>query len=169
MLRSRSGYVHNERTDAALVCRFYGIGDRSMLRQEGWETGMKPQQQRILLVVALVGALVVTGLFAVRVLHSARHVRGGTAEQIRPWMPLRYIARSHDVPPHVLLDALGLTPESPGIRAPLGVIARKQNRPVSELIVTLEGAIKQFHAAPPNPPPPPEPTPFAYSGGLQVI
>ena len=125
---------------------------------------MKPQRQRILLVVALIGALVVTGLFTVRVMHSARYVRGGTAEQIRPWMPIRYIARSHDVPPHVLLDALGLPPESLGSRAPLGAIARQQNRPVSELIVTLEGAIKQFHAPPPGPPPPlpPEPTPVAH-------
>ncbi len=131
---------------------------------------MRRHRQRFILLGALVAALVVTGLFAVRTMHSARHFRGGTAEQIRPWMPIRYIARSHNVPLHVLVTALGLTQESEGSRAPLIAIARQQNRPVDELIATLETAIEQFHASPPGPPPPPPaPTPVAHNDGRQRV
>lgn len=132
---------------------------------------MIPKRQRYILLGALAAALVMTGLFGMRVIHSARHFRGDTAEEIRPWMPIRYIARSHDVPPHVLLESLGMTLDSPGSRAPLDEIARQQNRPVSELITTLDAAIKDFHAAPPghHPPPPPPPTPVARWGRAHTV
>ncbi len=128
-----------------------------------------PHRQRYMLLGALVAAVVITGMFGVRAFHSARHFRGGPVREIRPWMPIRMIARAYDVPPPVLLDALGLQPDSPDSRAPINTIARRQNRPVSEVITTLKQAIEKFHAAPhglpPLPPtPPPPPTPAADRG-----
>lgn len=120
---------------------------------------MVPKQQRYILLGALVAALAVTGLFTVRTLHMVRHMRGGPAEEIRPWMPIPYIAHSHHVPPHILVEALGLKMDSPDSRGPIEAIARRQNIPVSDVIVKLDAAIKQFHASPPGPPPPPTPRP----------
>lgn len=116
------------------------------MKKLGWH-------QWLLLAVFLV-ALVVTGLFAVRAVRRAAYWRSHRDEPIRPWMSVRYIARSYRVPPYVLYEAIQLQPE-PHDRRPLREIAREQNRSVEALISELHEAIKGFHAHAPPPAQPP--------------
>ena len=102
------------------------------MRKLGWH-------QWVLLLLFL-GALVVTGLFAVRAVRRAVYWHNHRDEQIRPWMSVNYVARSFRVPPHLLYQAIGQMPV-PHDRRPLREIAREQNRPVEELIQELQEAI----------------------------
>ena len=105
-----------------------------------------------LVVVAFLLVVAFTGLFAVRTVRRAAYWRHHQDEQIRPWMSLGYIAHSHRVPVPLLRQALGLPPKGNGPdRRPIREIAREQNRPVEEVIKTLEDAIA---TARPNEPPP---------------
>jgi hypothetical protein len=108
-----------------------------------------------LVVLAFLLVVSFTGLFAVRTVRRAIYWHYHQDEPIRPWMSLGYIARSYDVPPWVLSQALGL-PLKPDKR-PIREIARQQNRPVNEVIAILQDAI--VHARPPYPPPGPPPLP----------
>ncbi|MBD0371368.1 MAG: hypothetical protein ICV60_11070 [Pyrinomonadaceae bacterium] len=109
--------------------------------------------QWLLLAVFLL-AVIVTGLFAVRAVRRAVYWQTHRDEQIRPWMSVRYVARSYRVPPHVLYQAIKLEPV-PRDRRPLREIAREQNRPVEALVYELQQAIKDFRANPPPKLPPP--------------
>ena len=118
------------------------------MKKLGWH-------QWLLLALFLL-ALLVTGWFAARAVRRAIYLRNHQDEQIRPWMSVRYVARSYRVPPHVLYEAIKLQPV-PGDRRPLREIAREQNRPVEKLIIELQEAIKEFRARSPDverPPPP---------------
>jgi hypothetical protein len=106
------------------------------------------------LVAAFLLAAFGTGLFATRAIRRAVYWQTHRDEPIKPWMSVRYVARSYRVPPHVLYQAIGLEPQ-PRDRRPLREIAREQNRSVEDLISELQEAIK--HARPPYPPPPPPP------------
>jgi hypothetical protein len=106
------------------------------------------------LVLAFALAALGTGLFATRAVRRAIYWQTHRDEPIKPWMSVRYVARSYRVPPHVLYQAIGLQPQ-PRDRRPLKEIAREQNRSVEELIAELQEAIK--HARPPYPSPPPPP------------
>lgn len=109
-----------------------------------------------LVVLALVLVVSFTGLFAVRTVRRAIYWHYHQDEPIRPWMNLGYIARSHDVPPWVLSEALGLPPKTDRPdRRPIREIARAQNRSVGEVIAILQEAI--IRARPPYPPPGPPP------------
>ncbi|HEX8140449.1 MAG TPA: hypothetical protein VF544_22985 [Pyrinomonadaceae bacterium] len=108
------------------------------------------------LVLAFALAALGTGLFATRAVRRAIYWQTHRDEPIKPWMSVRYVARSYRVPPHVLYQAIGLEPQ-PRDRRPLREIAREQNRSVEELIAELQEAIK--HARPPYPPPSPPPPP----------
>jgi hypothetical protein len=115
------------------------------MRKLGWH-------QWVLLLLFL-GALLVTGLFGVRTVRRAIYWRNHRDEQIRPWMSVRYVARSYAVPPQMLYEAIGQEPV-PHDRRPLRELAREQNRPVEELISELQKAIVQARLSPPQPPPP---------------
>ena len=106
-------------------------------------------------------ALVVTGLFAVRAVRRAAYWRTHRDEPIRPWMSVRYVARSYRVPPHVLYEAIRLRPV-PHDRRPLREIAREQDRPVDALIKELQEAVKGFRE---HAPPPPSQTSTAPGAG----
>ena len=106
-----------------------------------------------LVVLAFLLVVSFTGLFAVRTVRRAIYWHYHHDEPIRPWMNLGYIARSYNVPPWVLSQALGLPPKPD--RRPIREIARAQNRSVNEVIAILEDAI--VHARPPYPPPGPLP------------
>lgn len=113
------------------------------MKKLGWH-------QWLLLAVFLL-ALVVTGFFAVRGVRRAIYWHNHRDEPIRPWMSVRYVARSYRVPPPLLYEAIGLQPV-PHDRRPLRQIAREQNRSVETLIQDLQEAIKGFRAhAPPQP------------------
>ena len=108
-----------------------------------------------LVVIAFVLVISFTGIFAVRTVRRAIYWHYHQDEPIRPWMSLGYIARSYNVPPWVLQQALGLPPRNGPDRRPIREIAREQNRSVNEVIAILQNAI--VHARPPYPPPGPPP------------
>ncbi len=110
-----------------------------------------PGGRKWLVLLAFVLVVSLTGLFAVRTVRRTIYWRFHQDEPIRPWMSLGYIAHSYRVPPWVLSQALGL-PSKPGKpdRRPIREIAREQNRPVDEVIATLQDAI--VHARPPYAP-----------------
>lgn len=118
-----------------------------------------PGKRRWLVVLAFVLVVSFTGLFAVRTVRRAIYWHYHRDEPIRSWMSIGYIAHSYGVPPWVLRQALGLPARPPNgpDRRPIREIAREQNRPVTEVIATLENAI--VHARPPYPPPGPPPPP----------
>lgn len=106
-----------------------------------------------LVVLAFVLVVSFTGLFAVRTVRRAIYWHYHQDEPIRPWMSIGYVAHSYSVPPWVLHQALGVSPQPD--RRPIREIAREQNRSVDEVIAILQNAI--VHARPPYPPPGPPP------------
>jgi hypothetical protein len=116
------------------------------MKKLGWH-------QWLLLALFLV-AVLITGWFAVRAVRRAIYWQTHRDEPIRPWMSVRYVARSYRVPPPLLYEAIKLQPVARD-RRPLREIAREQNRPVELLIAELQEAIKGFRAhAPPEAPTP---------------
>ncbi|HEY6118418.1 MAG TPA: hypothetical protein VIV66_00590 [Pyrinomonadaceae bacterium] len=110
-------------------------------------------RQQWFVLAGLLLVLLFTGFFAVRTVQRAAYWHRHRDERIRPWMSIGYIARSYRVPPQVLYAALGLPPKKD--RRPLKEIAREQNRPVDDVITTLEKAIaeERLNHAPPLRPP----------------
>jgi len=109
-------------------------------------------------IAALVLVLLVTGLFAVRTFRRAIYWRMHRDEVIRPWMSLPYVAHSYRVPPQVLYEALNIE-HPPRDRRPIRQIAKEHNRPVDEVIGTLNEAIARSRQHPANGPPSPEKSP----------
>lgn len=69
-------------------------------------------------------------------------------------MSLPYVAHSYRIPPHILYEALNITP-SPRDRRPIREIAKEQNRTVNEVIIDLQNAIALERAShPPGSAPP---------------
>lgn len=93
---------------------------------------------RWLLVAGLVLALVLAGAFALRTVSAALYWADPAHrdQTIEGWMPPRYVARSWDVPPDVVAEALGLVSGEAG-RRNLEQIARDQGVPVEALIERL--------------------------------
>jgi hypothetical protein len=121
------------------------------MRKLGWH--------QWLVVAVFVLAVIVTGLFGVRTVRRAIYWQNHRDETIRPWMSVRYVSRSYRVPPHVLYQAIGLSPV-PHDRRPIREIAREQHRPVEELISELQNAIVQARSSPTTQTPPPPPKQF---------
>ena len=115
------------------------------MRKLGW--------RRWLLLLLFLVAVFATGLFAVRAVRRAVYWRYHRDETIRPWMSVRYVARSYRVPPQVLYEAIGVEPLARD-RRPLREIAREQNRSVDDLIYALQEAIKRWRASPQHGPQP---------------
>jgi hypothetical protein len=105
---------------------------------------------------ALALVVLLTGFFGVRTVRRAIYWGFHRDEAIRPWMSIPYVAHSHRVPPRVLYEALGVTPQ-PHDRRPLKEIARQQNRSVEQLTTTLQDAIARERARPTSGSPPPAP------------
>lgn len=114
------------------------------MRRLGW--------QQWLVLGLFLAALAVAGLFGVRAVRRAAYWRGHRDVPIRPWMSVPYVAHSYRVPPRVLYEALGLKPQPPPDRRPLRLIAREENRPVEELINTLQETITRERESHPPPP-----------------
>jgi hypothetical protein len=112
--------------------------------------------QQWLVALAFLLALLLTSLFATRTVRRAIYWHYHRDEQIRPWMSVPYVAHSYRVPPHVLYQAIGVTP-MPHDRRPLRLLAREQNRSVELLIKELQAAIVQARPLNPLPTPHSEP------------
>ncbi len=98
--------------------------------------------------LAFVAALATAVMFLVRLAVSlwvwsdAGHVN----QPIEAWMTPRYVARSWDVPPEAIADALGLAADGTGRRVTLADLADSQNRDLQALIRDLEASIALFKA-----------------------
>ena len=93
---------------------------------------------------AVVAAFIlVAGFTAFQASRAVRHALYWSHhrdEPIHGWMSVGYVARSYQVPPHLLYEALGLQ-HQPHDRKPIRQIATEQNRPVREIIDVLQAAI----------------------------
>src|ERR1044071_6743351 len=96
-----------------------------------------------LVLVAFVLAASFAGLFAVRTVRHALYWSRHRDEAIRPWMSVPYVAHSYRVPPHVLYQAINLTPV-PRDRRPLRDIALEQGRTAEALADELQKAVADF-------------------------
>lgn len=110
-------------------------------------------RQQWLVALAFLLALLLTSLFATRMVRRAIYWHYHRDEQIRPWMSVPYVAHSYRVPPRVLYQAIGVTP-IPHDRRPLRLLAREQGRPVELLIEELQATITQTRSINPPPLPP---------------
>jgi hypothetical protein len=95
--------------------------------------------QQWLFILGFVVSLVIVVIFALQAFRHAPRPR--VNEPIRPWMTIPYIARSYNVPPAVLYQALNM-PRTPRDRRPLSAIASQQKRTVASVIAALQEAIK---------------------------
>ena len=105
-------------------------------------------------VIAFLGVVAITVVFAVRTIRPAIYWHYHQDEPIKEWMNIDYVAHSYKVPPHVLYIALGM-PHKPPDKRPLRDIAASQNRTMDQVREILLDAI--IHVRPPYPPPPPPP------------
>ncbi|WP_227419528.1 hypothetical protein [Roseitranquillus sediminis] len=89
-------------------------------------------------------ALVVTALFLVRFAVSTIVWSDPDPHQqpIAGWMTPRYVARSRQVQPEIVADALGLGRDGTGRRLTLDEIAVSQDRSLEELRLALEAAVR---------------------------
>lgn len=85
-------------------------------------------------------ALVLVVFFAARLTFGVIYWNANQSRPIEPWMPVGYVARSWNVPPKTLAEALGLEPGALPRRS-LERIASEQGEPVEVLIARLEAAI----------------------------
>lgn len=104
------------------------------------------RSHRALLVVFLV-ALMLTGFFLVRTVVFTLHWADPAHQEqtIAGWMPIRYVARSWQVPPEVLAEALRV---SAGERPRLTVaeIAAERGESVEETAAVLYAAIDDYRS-----------------------
>jgi hypothetical protein len=107
----------------------------------------RPRRYRIWFALAFGLALAVTGFFAARFVVSAIHWSDPASRDaaIEGWMPLRYVARSWDVPPEAIGAALGLE-EVPGARRSVAELAAERGQTVPEMAAEIRAAIMAIRA-----------------------
>lgn len=69
------------------------------------------------------------------------------------WMTPRYVARSYDVPPTIIRDALFLGLDGPPMRTSVAAIAADNNVTLTELQVRVDQAVNAWRKANPRPRP----------------
>jgi hypothetical protein len=116
------------------------------MRRFGWK--------QWILFVGFTLVVAITSLFVVRTVRRVNYWRVHHDEPIRHWMSLPYVAHSYRIPPHILYEALDITPV-PRDRRPISQIARDLNRPVDEVVIDLQNAIARERASHPQGSPPP--------------
>jgi hypothetical protein len=99
-----------------------------------------PRRTLAVILLAFVLAVGGTFLFATRVRRQLRLIQA-EHEPIRSWMSIPFVAHAHHVLPSVLYQALGVTPQQPRDRRPIGRIARDLKRPVADVEAQLQHAI----------------------------
>ena len=78
--------------------------------------------------------------------HWDRPPPGDPAQPVAAWMTPRYIARTWDVPPDILLETLNIERTGDGRPPTLEKIARDRGIPVETLISDVETALRAFRA-----------------------
>lgn len=105
----------------------------------------EPRPSRAPLVrLALVVAAALTVLFLVRAIFHATiwYESDPASHPVEPWMTPRYIARSYNLPPAQVAEALGI-PRGDSPRKPLAEIAEEQGISVETLITAIEAALRE--------------------------
>lgn len=99
---------------------------------------------KALLVAAVIGMV----FFALRltIATSVWHMPPTPQDPIAGWMTARYIAKSWDVPPEVVAQALALEMDGTGRRVTLAELAAEQGTDVDTLIGNLRAAIATYQA-----------------------
>ncbi len=102
------------------------------------------------LVVALVAALLIAAVFAMRLTHAALMWQAIPEHAtIAGWMTPRYVVRSWDVPPGLVAETLGLDRDGIGRRLTLQALAEARGIPPAALIESLDKAIETHRAGQP--------------------
>ncbi|MCG6116191.1 MAG: hypothetical protein MEQ84_13450 [Mesorhizobium sp.] len=104
------------------------------------------RSHRVLFLVFLV-ALSLTGFFLVRTVVFTLHWANPAHQEqtIEGWMPIRYVARSWNVPPEVLTEALELS-AADRARVTVAEIAAERSESVEEIAARLRTAIADYRA-----------------------
>jgi hypothetical protein len=108
----------------------------------------RPFPRRAPLKLAFIVTMVLALGFALRLAIGVLYWDANQARTIEAWMPIGYVARSWEIPPNILAEALGVEPGALP-RESLERIAAQQNLPVSEVIARLEAAIIGYQGARP--------------------
>jgi hypothetical protein len=93
------------------------------------------------LAAAFALALALTVAFGARTFVRAIYWSAHHQDPIAAWMPIGYVAQAYDVPPDVLLEAVGL-PAGARDRRPIAEIAATTGRSDEDVIRLLEAAIE---------------------------
>ncbi len=145
MIRRRDGgpgAIHNAASgETARRARPGGRGRGPVIRR----LGVLTRWQRFLLAAFLLVGIA-TGIFGARAVVSAIYWSQHRDDPIVGWMTIGYVAHSHDVPPQVLQQAIGL-PTGVRDRRPLSEIAAAEGRSLGEVVAMLEAAIAAERAA----------------------
>ncbi len=114
------------------------------------ETSHHMRLIRRMLVGVLAVAAIAAAVFAIRLATSTANWRQPPQpfEPIAAWMTPRYVARSWQVPPEVVADALALQRDGNGRRITLSELAAQQGVEPEALIVTLVDAITAYRDQP---------------------
>lgn len=108
----------------------------------------------VLLAVGLVVALVIGGRAAWRLAHRFDRPppmpRQTDVTQIAGWMSVRYVARAYRVPPQVLFEALGVSPEDHG-RSSFDAIAAQTGRSSEEVLAIVQTTVAAWQEEHPPP------------------
>ncbi|WP_439154122.1 hypothetical protein [Yoonia sp.] len=99
---------------------------------------------KALLVLAVIGMV----FFALRLTMatSVWHTPSGPQDPIAGWMTPRYVAKSWDVPPEIVSQALALEMDGSGRKVTLSELATEQDTDVATLIADLGAAIAAYRA-----------------------
>ena len=112
---------------------------------------MSVQTKSIIIGTLLILALGITAFFAVKTFQSFQEfqqqhafIMAGDVRAIRPWMTIPYIAHEYQVPERYLYQSLRITDPQPPQHDTLHALAMHYNRPVNDLVHTLQGAIQIY-------------------------
>ncbi|WP_157966215.1 hypothetical protein [Oceanibium sediminis] len=109
----------------------------------------RPGRRHRLLVLAFLLAAAVTVFFGVRMTVRALYWSdpAHSDQAVAGWMTPRYVARSWDVPPEVIAEALGVPLERPRRPLTLEDIASAQGESVEAVAARVEAAIDAYRSA----------------------
>lgn len=101
-----------------------------------------------LMLIAFVFAAVITGVFIVRtVIFSLYWADPAHRDQgIEPWMTIRYVSYSWDLPRDEMIQALGFEPDN-GRMLTFGIIADEHDVSLEEMTLRIKAAALEFREA----------------------
>lgn len=125
------------------------------------EESLKRTLVYILIILGVVIMLLAFGIFY-QSFHQVNPIprpipRQTNIDQIQGWMTIRYISLSYRVPESLLYISINADPMLDR-RASIQTIAKKQNRPASQLLQIIKQTVSNYQSSHPHPIPFPMPT-----------